>query len=161
MKPLTISEITTKGVQERPLRCVSTNLLSCLTGSTQQSLLSNTNPAKDKLTQLHEIALRQNKETSPLLAYLLLVKQRQWLLMNRFKITKIHTTRYLIMDRKKLKTCIRNKRYTNRVFTSAESAQGFLFGKGKTKKYLFNTVINKDFDWEGCKKFPWLKRRRT
>ena len=52
--------------------------------------------------------------------------------MKRYKVAKVpNKDKYVIMDRLKLKTSIREKRYTKRVFDSVDVAFGFMFGRGK------------------------------
>ncbi len=61
----------------------------------------------------------------------------------RFKITRpARQKEYIIMDRKKLGTCIPDKRYTHKTFRSVEMAKGFLFGMGKGPVVLQG--INRD-----------------
>jgi len=50
-------------------------------------------------------------------------------MINRYRITK-WSDGYVIMDRLKLNTCIRDKRFSDKVFTSKEQALEFLHGKG-------------------------------
>jgi hypothetical protein len=57
--------------------------------------------------------------------------------MKRYRITRILSCNcYVIIDRLKLWTPIKNKRYTNRLFCSVEQAQGFLFARGKFEKVI-------------------------
>lgn len=56
--------------------------------------------------------------------------------LSRFKVMKDwggygHRGFYIILDRFKLATCIRDKRYTKRPFISREQAEGFLLGLNK------------------------------
>jgi len=56
--------------------------------------------------------------------------------LKRFKITRDcggygqKKGMFIILDRFKLATCIRDKRYTKTAFETLELAQGYLYGKG-------------------------------
>lgn len=55
--------------------------------------------------------------------------------LKRFKITRDtggygQKNMFIILDRFKLATCIRDKRYTKTAFETLELAEGYLYGKG-------------------------------
>ena len=55
-------------------------------------------------------------------------------MFKRFKIIKDcgkygNTGKFIVLDRKKLFTFLRDKQYTHEVFDTKEQAEGFIFGK--------------------------------
>lgn len=58
--------------------------------------------------------------------------------LKRFRVTKdCRTGKYVILDRRKLNTPIRDNRLTKEYFDTAEQAEGFVFGKfGQNALYL-------------------------
>lgn len=61
-------------------------------------------------------------------------------MLRRFKIVQDcgaygHPGKFIILDRLKLVTCIRDKRYVRAVFPTREIAQGFLVAKTNNPEY--------------------------
>ena len=59
----------------------------------------------------------------------------------RFKIMRdCRTGEYVILDRLKRKTCMRDMRLTKQYFKTRELAEGHLYGKTGNRQYLTQTI---------------------